>query len=345
MKLIAKISIATVCGITALMGPSLGSAKSTADYELAADYKFGDPNFWDYLTFDPSAKRVYIAHVNKVEVVDTTTGKLLGHVGPFHDTHGIAVVPQLNKGYADSGDDGIVKVFDLGDYHITKSIKVSVDADGMVYDPQTHMVLVVAGDSKNLTTINTADDSVAKTVVLPGKPEFLAIDAHGHAFVNISDTAAIAKVDIASGTVMATWPLEGCERPHGLAYDVKTDRLFSGCANSVLVVVDGTTGKNLAKLPIGSNSDAVVVDSRRHRAMSANGDGTLTVINEGDNDQFTVQRTVLSLFGGRNATIDEDTGTVFIAHGNMKLMSSTKNVLQLRFGWDGMNLAVLKPND
>jgi DNA-binding beta-propeller fold protein YncE len=340
----AKLLISGLLALAAIAsGPA--QAKGSADYELVGDYKLGAPNFWDYLTLDASSKRVYIAHIDRIEVVDTQTGRSLGSVAPFHDTHGIAVVPALNKGYADSGDDGVVKVFDLKDFHIVKTIKVSPDADGMVYEPLSQSVLVVAGDSKNLTIISTAEDNVTKVVPLPGKPEFLAIDAHGHVFINIADSGAIAKVDVATGAVTATWPLSGCERPHGIAYDPQSDRLFSGCANSVMVVVDATSGKNLARLPIGSNSDAVVVDAKRRRALSANGDGTLTVVSEGDGDTYTVQRTIPSFFGGRNATIDAASGMVFIAHGNMKLMSSTRNLTQLRFGWDGLNLAVFKPND
>jgi DNA-binding beta-propeller fold protein YncE len=344
MEMHTNMSIAGLLTL-AVIGSAAAQAKGSADYELVGDYKLGAPNFWDYLTFDASSKRIYIAHVDRIEVADAQTGKSLGRVAPFHDTHGIAVVPELNKGYADSGDDGVVKVFDLKDFRIVKTIKVSPDADGMVYEPLSRSVLVVAGDSKNLTIISTAEDKVTRIVALPGKPEFLAIDAHGQAFINIADSGSIAKVDVAAGAVTATWPLSGCERPHGIAYDPQTNRLFSGCANLVMVVVDAASGKNLASLPIGSNSDAIVVDSKRRRAMSANGDGTLTVVSEGDGDTYAVQRTIPTFFGGRNATIDAASGMVFIAHGNMKLMSSTKDLAQLRFGWDGLNLAVFKPND
>jgi DNA-binding beta-propeller fold protein YncE len=309
-----------------------------------SDTKFGAPNFWDYLIFDAAGKRVYASHIDKIEVMDATTGKSIGHVGPFHDAHGIAVVTDLGKGYADSGDDGVVKVFSLTDFHVLSTIKVSADADGMLYDSKTRTVLVVAGDSKNLTIINPAEDKVVKAVPLPGKPEFFAIDGEGHAFVNIADTGSIAKIDLTGGTVVATWPMAGCTNPHGLAYDPRNKRLFSGCANGVMIVVDATNGKNLASVPIGDRSDAVVVDSKRRRAISANGDGTLTVVSEDAGGGYS-SHPALSYFGGRNAAIAEDSGTLYVAHGNMKLMSSTKDLLNLRFGWNGMNLAILRPND
>jgi DNA-binding beta-propeller fold protein YncE len=342
----ATIGVCITAVIT-LPGVSWGQVlgRQSADYELTADTKLGAPNFWDYLTYDPTAKRLYAAHIDRVEVLDVTSGKSIGQIGPFHDVHGIAIVSELGKGYATSGDDGMVKVFNLADLSIVKTIKVSVDADGAVYDPTTRMVLVAAGDSKNLTLINVADDTVAKVVPLPGQPEFLAIDGNGHVFVNIADHSAIARVDIGSGTVSGNWPLSGCKGPHGLAYDPGSKRLFSGCANEVMVVVDAANGNNLARLPIGPRSDAVVVDSTRHRALSANADGTLTVVAIGAGDTYSVKRTVLTYFGGRNVAIDDSTGTLFLAHGNMKLMTGTKDPTKLRFGWDGLDVAVLKPND
>jgi len=344
LKAMLAMAAALTCAAPSVVW-SQTPGKSSADYELVADWHLGAPNFWDYLTYDPVAGRLYAAHVDKIDVVDVKTGKSVGQVGPLHDAHGVAIVSELGKGYADSGDDAVVKVFSLADFHVLKTIKVSEDADGVLYDSSSRTVLVVAGDSKNLTVISPDQDAVLRTVTLPGKPEFLAIDGHGHVFVNLSDAASIAKVDIAGGSVTATWPLTGCERPHGLGYDPRTDRLFSGCANARMIVVDAATGKNLANLPIGVNSDAVVVDTARGRAFAANADGTLTVVSKGEGGTYSVQRTVPTFFGGRNMTIDEKSGTLYIAHGNMKLMSSTKDLSQLRFGWDGMDLAVMRPND
>jgi YVTN family beta-propeller protein len=324
---------------------SLAWAQPRADYELMADIKLGAPNFWDYLAYDATTHRLYASHINKVDVIDTDTGKTLGQVGPLNDAHGVAIAAEVGKGYADSGDDGIVKVFSLADLHVLKTVKVARDADGMVYDPGSKSVLVVAGDSKNLSVIDTATDAVVKTITLPGKPEFLAVDGHGHAFVNIADVNSISKVDLGQAAVVATWKLEGCEDPHGIAYNPQTNRLFSGCDNRRMIVVDADSGKTLASLPIGVKSDSVAVDPARHRAFAANADGTLTIISETTKDAYAAQRTVPTFFGGRNMAIDEKTGTLFIAHGNMKLLSGTQDLSKLRFGWDGLDVAVLRPND
>ena len=349
MKINRLRTAVVVVSMLGCVGSGLGWAGTahhpSADYELVGDHPLGAPNFWDYLTYNPGTHRVYASHVDRIEVVDVTTGKSVGQVGPLHDAHGVAVVPELGKGYADSGDDGVLEVFSLSDFHVLKSIKVSADADGVIYDPASKNVLVVAGDSHDLTIVSAAEDRVVRTVGLPGKPEFLAVDGHKHVYINIADTGSLSKVDLDTGAVVATWKLEGCERPHGLAYDPRVDRLFAGCANSRMIVVDAGNGRNLASLPIGSNSDAVVVDSRRRRAFSANGDGTLTIVSEGDGDQYAVQRTIPTFFGGRNMAIDPEAGTLFLAHGNMKLMSGTKDLTQLRFGWDGLDLAIFEPLD
>jgi len=319
------------------------SSPPRVDYEFTGQIDLGAPTFNDYLTFDSDSRRLYVSHVDRVTVVDVAKRVVIGSVAPLKDSHGIAIVSKLSKGYADSGDDGIVKVFSLTDFHVIKQIKVSPDADGMLYDERTDSVLVVAGDSKNLTVINPTDDTVTRTVALPGKPEFMAIDEAGNVYVNIADTATLAKVNIASGKVEANWPLENCKAPHGLAYDPPSNRLFSGCANSRLVVVDASNGRNLANLAIGSFSDGVAIDSRRRLVFTSNGPGTLTAISIGPDDHFSVARTLPTFFGGRNMALDPATGALYVAHGHMKILTSMKDPLNLRFGWDGIDVATFEP--
>src|SRR6267142_2816379 len=256
------------------------SSPPRVDYEFTGQIDLGAPTFNDYLTFDPDGRRLYVSHVDRVTVVDVAKRVVIGSVAPLKDSHGVGIVSKLSKGYADSGDDGIVKVFSLTDFHLIKQIKVSPDADGMLYDEYTGSVLVVAGDSKNLTVINPTDDTVTRT---------------------------LAKVNIASGKVEANWPLENCKAPHGLAYDPPSNRLFSGCANSRLVVVDASNGRNLANLAIGSFSDGVAIDSRRRLVFTSNGPGTLTAISIGPDDHFGVARTLPTFFGGRNMALDPAT--------------------------------------
>ena len=341
-RLLASIAMALASqAMPALAQPP---APDRADYLFVGDIALGAPNFWDYLTYDAGGKRLYAAHVHKISVIDIPTGRIIGEVGPLGDAHGVAIDPKRGKGYADSGEEGVLKVFRLSDLMVTQEIKVSPDADGVVYDPHTDRVLVVAGDSKTLTIVDPETDVVATTVALPGKPEFLAVDQRGFAYVNLADVNAIAKVDLAAGMVVKTWPLDNCRAPHGLGYDQRMDRLFSGCANGRLVVVDAATGANLANLPIGALSDAIAVDPARGRVFSANGDGTLTVISE-TGGAYRVVRTIPTFFGGRNMAIDPETGRLFVSHGHTVLAGPMTDPLALKFAWDGLNVAMFDPND
>jgi WD40 repeat protein len=342
LKIAARGMVALVFSLSITVSATAQSSASPVDYEFTGDISLGSPSFNDYLTFDPSNRRLYVSHVDRVSVFDVATRKVVGSVGPFHDSHGVAIISKLGKGYADSGDDGVVKVFNLSDFQIIKEIKVSPDADGMLYDKNTDSVLVVAGDSRNLTVINPTDDKVARTVDLQGKPEFMATDGAGNVYVNLTEPAAsVAKVNIATGKVEATWPLENCKAPHGLAYDPTTARLFSGCSNNRLVVVDASNGHNVANLPIGSQSDSVAIDTQRRLVFTANAPGTLTAISIGDH--VSVARTLPTFFGGRNMALDPTTGELFVAHGHMKIESSLKDLQNLRFGWDAIEIATFKP--
>lgn len=312
-------------------------------YQLVHDVDLGAPNVWDYLTVNEDG-RVFVTHETRVDVLDGSSGERLGQVEPLVNAHGIATVPAQNKGYASSARDGVVTVFSLDDYRILKTIKVPEDADGVEYDPASGMVLNVAGDSRTLTVIDPKKDDIARTIELPGEPEFLAPDGTGKVFVNIADKNAIARVDIASGKVLALWPLEGCRSPHGLVYDRKAKRLYSSCLNETLVVLDARSGKQEASFPIGKFTDGVKFDPVRRRAICANAFGTMTVVYEGADGKLQAHD-VPTFFGGRTLTVNPKTGWVYVSHGNMTIESSLRDLSKLRFGWDGLRVAIFKPLD
>jgi len=315
------------------------------DYVFQGDIDLGGPGFWDYSSFDAAGHRLCVAHVDKISVVDVGAGKLAGAVGPIDEAHGTAIVPGLGKGFASSGGDGVVKVFDTGDLRVIKTIAVGKDADGVIWDLATKSVIVMVGEAKQIAIIDPASDTVARTVALPDGPEFGAIDGMGKLFVNLAASAKLARIDIASGRLEAAWPLTGCKPPHGLAYDPRTRRLFSGCSNKVLIVVDPATGRNVASVPIGAYGDAVAVDSARGRVFSPKGEGTLTVIQERPNDSYGVVRTIPTFIGARSMAVDPASGGLYLVHGETKIKGGLPNPLALRFGWDNARIAVFTPND
>jgi DNA-binding beta-propeller fold protein YncE len=323
-----------------------GSAAPVAgDYVYAGDIDLGAPGQWDYASFDAAGGRLYVGHADRIDVVDVAARKLVGSVGPLDEAHGAAIAPALNRGFATSGGDGLLKEFDLSDLHVVKAIPIGPDVDGVIFDPGTNTVLVALGDSKQLAIVDAASASVTHKIDLPGAPEFLAADGHGKAFANLASTTQLARIDIASGRVEAVWPLPGCKSPHGLAYDHRTHRLFSGCANKVLVVVNPENGAVLATLPTGSHSDAVVVDEARRRVFCPNGDGTLTEIAEGAADAYSVIRTLPTFLGARSMAIDPRTGALFITYGNIQIKLGPQGMRSLQFVWDAAKSAVFTPND
>ena len=336
-------AISVILVASAPLGGASAAAPPGAYYKLAHDMELGGPGFYDYLTYDAANARLYASHFDRITVLDTAHDKVVGEVAPFNEAHGIAIVAKLGKGFAASGGDGKLKVFDLKTLKVTSEIAVGADCDGVIYDAKTDRVLVVSGDGKSLTSIDPAGEKIAQTVALPDQPEFLAADGSGHVFINLTQTAKVAELDISTGKLLAAWPLADCKKPHGLAYDSVSRRLFSACSNGRLVVLDASTGANLADLPIGMGSDGLVFDARRHLAITSNAIGTVSLVGETSKGHFGPTVTVPTFFGGRNMTIDPTSGALFISHGDMKLVSSTEDKLKLRFGWDGLSVAKFEP--
>lgn len=328
--------------VPAAFAGDAASQNAIPAYQLVNDVDLGAPNLWDYLAVNAGDGRVFVTHESRVEVLDGTTGKPLAQVAPLLNAHGVASVPEQGKGYASSARDGLITVFSLKDYRTLGTIQVPKGADGVEYDPASGMVLNVAGDSGTLAIIDPRKDKLVRTVELQGEPEFLAADGEGHVFINVADKNAIAKVDIAKGKVLSLWPLQGCRGPHGLAYDRKARRLYSGCRNEALVVTDARNGKQLAKFRTGKFSDGVKFDPVRRRAICASAFGTMTVVYEGDDGKL-LAHDVPTFFGGRTLTLNPETGWVYISHGNMSIESSLKDMSKLRFGWDGLRVAIFKP--
>ncbi len=327
------------------LGGAAPAAPVPADYVYTGDIDLGPAGFWDYSNYDAATGRLYIGHVDRVDVVDVATRKLVGSVGPLNEAHGAAIAVALGRGFATSGGDGLLKVFGLADLKIIKEIPVGKDADAVIFDPRTGQVIVTVGDGKQMVIVDAASGGLTHTIDLPGAPEYPAVDGRGKAFVNLASTSQLARIDIASGKIEAVWDLPGCKNPHGLAYDHRTHRLFSGCSNKVLVVVDPESGKLIASLPTGGFTDGVAVDEARGRVFSPNGDGTLTVIGEGPGDRYAVLRTIPTFLGGRSMAVDPRSGELFVTHGDTVIKGGMGNALELRFGWDGAKVATFAPND
>ncbi|MGC2697427.1 MAG: YncE family protein [Candidatus Angelobacter sp.] len=275
--------------VAGLIGTS-SLAFAPAKYEVKQKYILGGDGGWDYLTFDATGKRLFISRGTHVMVVDPYKGSTIGDIPDTIGVHGIALAQDLGKGYTSNGRDNSVTVFDLKTLKETAKIKIDgKNPDAILYDPATKRVFTFNGGSSNATVIDAEKGTVVATVPLDGKPEFGVSDGKGMVFVNIEDKSEITEINAKKATVVKTSPLAPCEEPSGLAMDQKHRRLFAGCSNKLMAVVNADSGKVITTIPIGEGVDANGFDPETQLAFSSNGrDGTLTVVHEDSPDKFSV---------------------------------------------------------
>jgi len=293
MKTIARISTSALLGASLLAGLlSPLQAKSIGHYQLVHKFILGGDGGWDYLSYDPVGRRLFIARATRVMMVDPANGKLIAEIPDTPGVHGIALAQDLGKGFISDGKTNSVTVFDLKTLKETARIPVTGEnPDCILYDPATHRVFTFNGHSSNATVIDARSDKVIATIPLDGKPEFAVADGKGAVFVNIESKSELTRIDARKATVTGTWSLAPCESPSGLALDRKHHRLFSGCDNKLMAISDSGSDKLITTLPIGEGVDATRFDAATGLAFSSNGEGNLTVIREESPQRFSVVQT------------------------------------------------------
>lgn len=289
-------------------------------YKLTDTVRLGGDGGWDYLIFDKDGQRLFITRGTHVMVVDAKTLKQTGDITGLSGVHGVALAPEMNKGFISNGRDNSVTVFDLKTLAVGDKIKIEGEnPDAILYDPHSRHVFTFNGRSKNSTVLDAASGKVLATIPLDGKPEFAATDNAGLVYVNIEDKHEITAIDVKSNSVKSTWPIAGCEEPSALAFDVQHKRLFSGCDNAVMTVMDAANGKTITSVPIGKGVDAGAFNPTTGQAfMSCGGDGTLVVIHQDSPDKYSVVQTVATAKGARTLTLDPATNTVYTVTADVK---------------------------
>jgi DNA-binding beta-propeller fold protein YncE len=268
---------------------------------------------WDYVTVDSGARRVYVSHATHVVVLDADTYEVVGDIPDTQGVHGIALAGDLGRGFVSDGRANTVTIFDLKTLKTIGTVKTGTNPDAIVYEPITKRVFAMNGRSNDSTAINAADGTVVGTLALGGKPEFAVADGKGTIYVNIEDTSELAHIDAAKLTVMHRWPLAPCKEPSGLAMDLKNRRLFAGCDNEMMAVVDADSGKVIATPAIGAGVDANTFDPETNLAFSSNGQaGTLTVMHEDTPDKYTVVENVPTKKSARTMGLDLKTHNIFL---------------------------------
>ena len=286
---------------------------ASSNLHVVKTYPLGGEGGWDYLAIDAASRHLFISRATHVIVVDADTGKPAGDIPDTPGVHGIALAPELNRGFTSNGREGTVTIFDLKSLSPIRKIQsVGENPDAILFDPSTKRVFTFNGKSHDATAIDAEKGEIVGKIPLDGRPEFAVSDGAGKLFVNIEDKSALFELNPRELKVEARWPLSPCESPSGLAIDTKNRRLFVGCDNKMMAVVDAESGKVITTLPIGEGVDANGFDPETKLAFASCGDGTLTVVSEQSPDRFSVAEQVTTAPGARTMALDPKTHQVFL---------------------------------
>lgn len=290
-------------------------------YHLVHSYSVAqDGSHWDYLTLDSQAHRLYISRGTHVAVMDTASGLIVGDIPGGHRVHGIALAPEFDRGFVSDGTaPGAVMVFDLKSLKVTEVVAVPANGpDCIVYDPVSKRVFTFNGESGSATAIDAATGKVVGSFELGGDPEFAVVDGRGHLYDNLEDKSELLEIDARSLKITRRWPLAPCKSPSGLAIDTGHRRLFAGCHNRTMAVVDADSGNVITTLPIGDGVDANAFDPGLHLVFSSNGQSaTLTVVHEDSPNRFTPLGDLRTAPAARTMAVDLMTHHVFVVTADM----------------------------
>lgn len=290
----------------------VSAAPASADYHLLKKVVLGGEGFWDYLNVDSANRHVFISRGTHVMVVDADTYAVVGDIPDTKGVHGIAIAPDLGRGFTSNGGANTVTIFDLKSFKVLGTAPTGEGPDAIIYDPASHRVFTMNGHGQSATAIDGATGTVAGTIPLGGRPEFATADGAGHVYANLEDKSMIVAIDSNVLKILNTWPLAPGDSPSGMAIDSAHRRLFSGCHNKMMAIMDADTGKLIATLSIGQGVDANAFDPGTELAFSSNGDGTLTIVHEDSPDKFTEVGSVPTQRGARTMALDTKTHNVYL---------------------------------
>jgi DNA-binding beta-propeller fold protein YncE len=300
---------------TLILSAVLFAARATGapaqSYHITHSHTLGGNGGWDYLALDTVGHRLFVARQDRVMVIDPASAKLLAEIPGLNRAHGVAFDYADGKGFATSGGDSSVVIFDLKTLQVTGRTIAAPDADAVLFDPVTKRIFTFNGDSRSSSVIDAASGNKIGTIDLGGGPEFAVSAGDGRLYVNLEDSSAIVEIDAAAMKVLRRWPLAPCQSPSGLAIDREHHRLFSGCHNQVMAISDAQAGKVVASVPIGQGVDANRFDPGTQLAFASTGDGNITVVHEDGPDKYTVVANVATKRGARTMEIDVASHAVY----------------------------------
>jgi YVTN family beta-propeller protein len=305
--------IAIIIGFVLLTNFVFNAQAQKLNYKTVNKFSVEGDGGWDYLVMDENTGRLFISHGMVTQVVDSKAGKLIGTIQDTKGVHGIALAQEENKAFISCGKDSSVSIINLATLELIKKVKVTgANPDAILYDKFSNRIFVYNGRSSNATVIDAKTNSVIATIPLEGKPEFSVSDENGKVYVNIEDKSLISVINSMTLKVENNWPLSPGEEPSGLALDNMTHRLFSVCDNKKMIVMNAVNGKIITTLEIGERVDGCAFDPGLKRAYSSNGEGNITVVQEENENKFSVLATVSTKRGARTICIDKKTHHIYL---------------------------------
>jgi len=315
---LASMGRLTLLVILSLLGAHTFAAPQASGYHLLKRIVLGggegDQEYFDYITVDTAARRVYLSHRTHVNVIDADSGVVVGDIPGLHQAHGIALVKDLGKGYATDGSGKQVIVFDLKTFNVTGHIPAGGNTDCVIYDPASKRVFAFNGDSKDSTVIDPKNDTVVATIPMGGRPEYAVADGKGMIYDNISNTNEIVALDSRDLKIKSRWPVAPGGEPTSIAMDVQHRRLFIGGRDPKLfVMMDADSGKIIGRsFPIGDRVDANFYEPETGLVGLSTREGTLHIFHQDSPDKLTPVETIKTEFGAKTMALDPKTHHIFM---------------------------------
>jgi YVTN family beta-propeller protein len=307
-----KLLVTAGIGLLGFVPPAL-AAPPTEGYSVIKKIPIPGEGSWDYLTIDEAARHLYVSHGTQVEVIDVDSGDIVGSIPKTLGVHGIAIAPDLGRGFVSNGKTSTVTIFDLKTLKPIADVPTGQKPDAIIFDPATSRVFAFNGGSNSATAIDAATGKVTGTVDLGGGPEFAAADGNGFVYDNLEDESLVLKIDSRKLAVTERWPTAPCASPSSMAMDRANRRLFLGCRSKVMAVMNADTGQVITTLPIGDHVDATAFDPETKLIFNSNGEGTITVIRQESPDKYSVVEAVKTLPKAKTMALDPKTHRLFLS--------------------------------
>jgi hypothetical protein len=302
-----------------LVGADRLASQPAAGYHLlktiALPVAPGNREYFDYLTVDADARRVYVTHGTEVDVLNADDYSLVGRIGGLQLSHAVLILKDLGKGFITDGEAEKVLIFDLATLKITGEVKTGQpDTDALVYDPASKLLFSINGNSKNATVIDPVKETIVKVLDLGGAAEFGVVDGKGTLYDNNEEKSDVAVIDTRTLAIKARWPVAPAGTAVALAMDTKNRRLFSAGRNpQFLVMMDADSGKVIQSFPISAGVDAAVFEPETGLVFVSTREGMIHIFHEDSPDKLSEVQTVKTEYGAKTMALDPKTHNLFLS--------------------------------